>query len=80
MKNSAGACPLQIGRHGQLQEWLEDWDDPQDKHRYASHLWGLYPGNQITPLGIPELTKAEKKSLEFRGDGGTGWARGWKIN
>ena len=70
----------QIGRHGQLQEWSEDWDDPEDHHRHQSHLFGVYPGSQITPEGTPELFRAAQRSLELRGDGGTGWSMGWKIN
>ena len=73
-------APMQIGRHGQLQEWLEDWDNPEDKHRHVSHLYGLYPSNQITRRGTPELFAAARKSLEMRGDGGTGWSKAWKIN
>ena len=72
-------APNQIGRHGQLQEWLEDKDDPDNKHRHVSHLWGLHPGEEITPE-TPELLEAAKQSLIFRGDGGTGWSRAWKIN
>ena len=72
-------APNQIGKHGQLQEWLEDKDDPNDKHRHVSHLWGLHPGAEITPQ-TPELFEAAKQSLLFRGDGGTGWSRAWKIN
>ena len=72
-------APNQIGQHGQLQEWLEDKDNPQNKHRHVSHLWGLHPGNEITEE-TPDLFNAAKKSLEFRGDGGTGWSMGWKIN
>ncbi len=72
-------APNQIGRHGQLQEWLEDKDDPNNKHRHVSHLWGLHPGNEITP-DTPELFAAARESLEFRGDEGTGWSRAWKIN
>ena len=68
-----------IGQHGQLQEWLEDKDDPQNKHRHVSHLWALHPGNEITEQ-TPEFFKAARQSLEFRGDGGTGWSMGWKIN
>ncbi len=71
--------PLQIGRHGQLQEWSQDWDDPKDDHRHVSHLYGLYPGWEITPRGTPELAEAVKRSLELRGDGGTGWSLAWKI-
>jgi alpha-L-fucosidase 2 len=73
-------APMQIGQHGQLQEWLEDKDDPKEQHRHVSHLYGLHPSNQITKRGTPELFAAAKKSLEFRGDGGTGWSMAWKIN
>ncbi|MBE2280050.1 MAG: glycoside hydrolase family 95 protein, partial [Ignavibacteriaceae bacterium] len=72
--------PLTIGQHGQLQEWEKDWDDPQDQHRHCSHLFGLHPGRQITPQGTPELFDAARRSLEFRGDGATGWSMAWKIN
>jgi alpha-L-fucosidase 2 len=73
-------APNMIGRHGQLQEWLEDVDDPENKHRHVSHLWGLHPGVEITPYGTPELFRAARRSLEFRGDGATGWSMGWKVN
>lgn len=72
-------APNQIGKHGQLQEWLEDKDNPKDEHRHVSHLWGLFPGEEITP-DTPELFKAARQSLVFRGDSGTGWSRAWKIN
>jgi alpha-L-fucosidase 2 len=72
-------APNQIGRYGQLQEWLEDKDDPKNTHRHLSHLWGLYPGWEITPR-TPELFAAARQSLVFRGDGGTGWSKAWKIN
>ncbi len=72
--------PAQIGQHGQLQEWFADWDDPKDQHRHVSHLFGLHPGHQITQQGTPELFNAAKRSLELRGDGGTGWSMAWKIN
>jgi len=72
-------APNQIGRHGQLQEWLEDKDDPKNTHRHVSHLWGLYPGWEITPR-TPEVFAAARQSLVFRGDGGTGWSKAWKIN
>jgi alpha-L-fucosidase 2 len=75
----ARIAPNQIGRHGQLQEWLEDKDDPEDTHRHVSHLWGLHPGTEINP-STPELFKAARQSLTFRGDGGTGWSLAWKIN
>jgi alpha-L-fucosidase 2 len=73
-------APMQIGKHNQLQEWLMDWDDPNDKHRHISHLWGLYPGNQISPYRTPELFEAAKTSLIYRGDVSTGWSMGWKVN
>lgn len=72
--------PPQIGRHGQLQEWSHDWDDPTDQHRHVSHLIGLHPGRQITPEATPDLFAAARRSLELRGDGGTGWSMAWKIN
>jgi len=73
-------APNQIGRHGQLQEWLEDKDDPNNHHRHLSHLWAVYPGDEITLRGTPKLAAAARKSLEFRGDGGTGWSTAWKVN
>jgi alpha-L-fucosidase 2 len=73
-------APDQIGKHGQLQEWLQDLDDPNDHHRHVSHLWGVFPGREITPLGTPDLFAAAQKSLEFRGDEATGWSMGWKVN
>jgi alpha-L-fucosidase 2 len=73
-------APMQIGRYGQLQEWLEDKDNPKEQHRHVSHLYGLHPSSQITKRGTPELFAAARKSLEFRGDGGTGWSMAWKIN
>jgi alpha-L-fucosidase 2 len=72
--------PLMIGKWGQLQEWKEDVDDPDNKHRHVSHLYALYPGDQITVEKTPELAKAAKVSLEARGDGGTGWSLAWKVN
>ena len=73
-------APNRIGRYGQLQEWMEDKDDPQNEHRHVSHLWGVYPGSEITPYGTPDLFKAARQSLIFRGDAATGWSMGWKIN
>ncbi|MBI4876200.1 MAG: glycoside hydrolase N-terminal domain-containing protein, partial [Acidobacteria bacterium] len=73
-------APNQIGRYGQLQEWLEDKDDPKNQHRHVSHLYGVFPGAEITAYGTPELFAAAKKSLEFRGDAATGWSMGWKVN
>jgi alpha-L-fucosidase 2 len=71
--------PMKIGRHGQLQEWFQDWDDPDDHHRHSSHMFGLHPGRQITRRGTPELLAAAKRSLEMRGDAGTGWSMAWKT-
>ena len=73
-------APNLIGKHGQLQEWLIDKDDPKSEHRHVSHLWGLHPGNEIHPLSTPELAEACNVTLSHRGDGGTGWSRAWKIN
>ena len=75
----AGLPPLRIGRWGQLQEWLDDWDNPDDTHRHVSHLYALFPGNQITPLSTPQLAEAAKTSLIHRGDPSTGWSMGWKV-
>ncbi len=76
----ARIAPNQIGQYGQLQEWLEDKDDPENRHRHVSHLWGLHPGNEITLDKTPDLFHAARRSLEFRGDEGTGWSMGWKVN
>lgn len=76
----AKIAPNHIGRHGQLQEWLIDNDDPKEQHRHVSHLWGLHPGSEIHPLTTPELAEACKVTLSHRGDGGTGWSLAWKIN
>ena len=75
--------PMKIGKHGQLQEWLEDYDEPDPGHRHISHLFALHPGNQITLRGTPELARAARVSLERRlqaGSGHTGWSRAWIIN
>ncbi|MGF7216463.1 alpha-L-fucosidase 2 [Spirosoma lacussanchae] len=72
--------PMHIGRHGQLQEWLEDIDDPNDKHRHISHLYGLFPSNQISASRTPGLYNAAKTTLIHRGDVSTGWSMGWKVN
>ncbi len=79
-KTAKQIAPNQIGKHGQLQEWLEDKDNPKSHHRHISHLWGVYPGCEITPRGTPNLCAAARQSLIFRGDGGTGWSKAWKIN
>ena len=73
-------APLQIGKHGQLQEWLEDYDEPEPGHRHLSHLFAFYPGDEITLRGTPDFAKAVRTSLERRlaaGGGGTGWSRAW---
>jgi len=72
-------APNRIGRYGQLQEWLEDLDHPDDHHRHFSHLWGMYPGSEITVEGTPDLAKAVAKSLELRGEGGTGFGMTWQM-
>jgi len=71
--------PMQVGQYSQLQEWMNDWDDPKDTHRHVSHLFGLYPGNQISPYRTPELFDAARTSLLYRGDVSTGWAMAWRI-
>ena len=79
-ETSKKLAPNQIGKHGQIQEWLEDYDEAEPDHRHVSHLYGLHPHDEITPDGTPELAKAAKVSLERRGDGGTGWSMAWKVN
>ncbi len=73
-------APGRIGRYGQLQEWMEDKDDPKNEHRHVSHLWSVYPGPEITPYGTPKLFEAARQSLLFRGDAATGWSLAWKMN
>ena len=73
-------APMHIGRYSQLQEWLDDVDDPNDHHRHVSHLYGLFPSNQISPYRTPELYSAAKNTLVQRGDVSTGWSMGWKVN
>jgi alpha-L-fucosidase 2 len=72
--------PPKVGKYDQLQEWSVDWDRPEDNHRHISHLFGLHPGRQITRYHLPELRQAVQKSLNMRGDLGTGWSLAWKIN
>jgi alpha-L-fucosidase 2 len=72
--------PMQVGQYGQLQEWIEDLDDPADHHRHISHLYGLFPGAQISPYRHPELYSAANTTLLQRGDVSTGWSMGWKVN
>ena len=73
-------APNQIGKYGQLQEWMQDVDDTTNRHRHVSHLWGQYPGSEINWDETPELMKAARQSLIYRGDVATGWSLGWKIN
>ena len=73
-------APMQIGRHGQLQEWMIDGDDPKDEHRHISQLYGLYPSNQVSPYSHPDLFTAAANTLKQRGDMATGWSLGWKTN
>lgn len=77
----AQLAPDQISpTDGGVQEWLNDWPSTDPHHRHTSQLFGLYPYDEITPWGTPELAKAARKTLELRGDGGTGWSRAWKIS
>jgi alpha-L-fucosidase 2 len=71
--------PLQVGSRGQLQEWIEDYPEVEPDHRHVSHLWALYPGQAISPSRSPALAAAARRSLELRGDAGTGWSKAWKI-
>ncbi|WP_207514591.1 glycoside hydrolase family 95 protein [Longitalea luteola] len=72
--------PMQVGQYGQLQEWLQDLDKADDQHRHVSHLYGLFPSNQISPGNSPELFEAARNTLVMRGDKSTGWSMGWKVN
>ncbi len=72
-------APHIIGPDGRLQEWLEPYEEAEPKHRHVSHLYGLHPSSQITPWGTPELAEAARKTLEKRGDDGTGWSLAWKV-
>jgi alpha-L-fucosidase 2 len=72
--------PMQVGQYGQLQEWLKDLDKSNDKHRHVSHLYGLYPSNQVSPFTHTQLFEAARNSLIIRGDKSTGWSMGWKVN
>ena len=72
--------PYQIGKKGNLQEWYYDWEDVEPQHRHQSHLFGLFPGNHISPSTTPELANACRKTLEIKGDETTGWSKGWRIN
>jgi alpha-L-fucosidase 2 len=72
-------APMQIGQYSQLQEWMYDWDDPEDKHRHVSHLYGVYPAGLISPYRTPELFEAARTLLNYRGDPATGWSMSWKV-
>jgi alpha-L-fucosidase 2 len=72
--------PFHIGKKGNLVEWYKDWEETDVHHRHVSHLYGLYPGEQISPVTTPDLAAAAKKTLELRGDESTGWSKAWKIN
>jgi alpha-L-fucosidase 2 len=79
----ARLAPLRAGKHGQLQEWIEDFDEPEPGHRHMSHLYGLHPGAEITVRGTPDLARAARVSLDRRlaaGGGHTGWSRAWVVN
>lgn len=78
-KTRARLAPMKIGRHGQLQEWLVDWDNPEDQHSHVSHLYGLYPSGQINRRDTPELFDAARTSLTQRGNAG-GWPGAWRIS
>ena len=72
--------PYRVGARGQLQEWSEDFEEPEPHHRHMSHLIGLHPGRSITPAQTPALAEAVRRSLELRGDDSTGWSMAWKVN
>ena len=73
-------APNQIGKNGDLNEWINDWADAEPRHRHVSHLYGLHPYDEITPWETPDLSKAAMKTLSYRGDEGTGWSKAWKMN
>lgn len=79
-RKRAKLLPYKIGAKGQLQEWMEDYKEYDPHHRHLSHLFGLHPGKQISPITTPELAQAANRTFELRGDGGTGWSKAWKIN
>ncbi|MBV7531093.1 glycoside hydrolase N-terminal domain-containing protein [Chitinophaga sp. sic0106] len=80
IRKRAQLAPMQIGRFGQLQEWINDWDRKNDRHRHISHLFGLFPSSQISPVNTPEIFQAANNTLVSRGDISTGWSMGWKVN
>jgi len=79
-REAFASAPNQIGKHGQIQEWLKDYEEPEPTHRHVSHLYGLHPHDEITVHGTPELAKAARVTLERRGDASTGWSMAWKAN
>ena len=79
IEKRARLAPTQIGSDGRLMEWLEEYAEPEPKHRHVSHLWGLYPGDEISPASTPDLAQAARKSLEVRGDDGVGWSLAYKV-
>jgi alpha-L-fucosidase 2 len=79
MQQKARLAPLQIGKHGQIQEWIVDWDEIEPEHRHISHLWGLFPGTQISPEETPSLAKAAATTIRRRGTGGCGWSHGHRM-
>jgi alpha-L-fucosidase 2 len=76
----ARLAPMKVGSRGNIQEWLYDWVETEPNHRHVSHLYGLHPSNQITKRGTPQLFEAARRTLQLRGDAGTGWSLAWKIN
>jgi alpha-L-fucosidase 2 len=79
-KANAKLLPYQIGSKGQLQEWYKDFEDVDPNHRHTSHLYALHPANSISPISTPKLADAARRTLELRGDDGTGWSLAWKVN
>jgi len=79
IKTRSQLPPMHIGQFTQLQEWLEDWDRKESGHRHVSHLWGMFPGREISPFATPELFEAARNSLVGRGDASRGWSMGWKV-
>ncbi len=73
-------APTRVGSRGNIMEWLYDWVETEPNHRHISHLYGLHPGNQITKRGTPQLFEAARRTMQLRGDDGTGWSLAWKIN
>jgi alpha-L-fucosidase 2 len=79
MEKRSALTPMRVGKEGQLLEWIEEYKETDPQHRHVSHLYGLFPSNQISPATTPTLSEAAKKSLMVRGDGGTGWSKAWKV-